>query len=150
MRILVLGGTRFVGRHIVEAARARGHAVSVFNRGRSALPWDDVEQLTGDRESGDLEALRGRDWDACIDVSGYLPQRRARLGRAARAGASRATSSSRPRRSTTSPAPRRASPRRTRCSPVPEREEDVPGPLLYGTRKVACEQEAERASRAGR
>src|SRR5882762_9846125 len=74
MRILVLGGTRFVGRHIVEAARARGHAVSVFNRAHSAAPWDDVEQLTGDRESGDLEALREREWDACIDVSGYVPE----------------------------------------------------------------------------
>src|ERR1700710_2657344 len=73
MRILVLGGTRFVGRHIVEAARAHGHVVSVFNRGSSGLPWDDVEQLTGDRASGDLGALREREWDACIDVSGYLP-----------------------------------------------------------------------------
>ena len=59
MRILVLGGTRFVGRHIAEAARAQGHDVTVFNRGRTPLPWAGVEQLTGDRERGDLaDALR--------------------------------------------------------------------------------------------
>ena len=79
-----LGGTRFVGRHIVEAVRAAGHTVTVFNRGQIGLPWDDVEHLTGDRETGDLESLRGRDWDVCLDVSAYLPQYVARLGRAAR------------------------------------------------------------------
>ena len=50
MQILVLGGTRFVGRHIAEAARAQGHAVSVCNRGRTPLPWDDAENLPGDRD----------------------------------------------------------------------------------------------------
>ena len=74
MRILVLGGTRFVGRHLVEAARAGGHAVTLFNRGRTPLPWDDVEHRPGDREAGDLESLRSGDWDACLDVNGYLPQ----------------------------------------------------------------------------
>ena len=74
MRILVLGGTRFVGRHIVEALRERGHAVSVFNRGSSPLPWSDVEQLRGNRDTGDLEALRGAEWDVCFDVNGYVPQ----------------------------------------------------------------------------
>jgi len=74
MEILVLGGSHFVGRHLVDAARAAGHTVTVFNRGRTPLPWDDVEQLIGDREQGDLESLRGRDWDACLDVNGYLPQ----------------------------------------------------------------------------
>ena len=70
MQILVLGGTHFVGRHLVDAARAAGHTVTVFNRGRTPLPWDDVEQLIGDREQGDLESLRGRTWDACLDVHG--------------------------------------------------------------------------------
>lgn len=74
MRILVLGGTRFVGRHIVEAALGSGHDVSVFNRGHSRLPWQTVEQLTGDRETGDLAALREREWDACVDVSAYFPE----------------------------------------------------------------------------
>src|SRR5215210_339205 len=74
MRILVLGGSRFVGRHIVAALRSDGHEIAVFNRGTAGLPWDDVEQLRGDRETGDLRSLEGREWDACIDVSCYLPE----------------------------------------------------------------------------
>lgn len=73
--ILILGGTNFIGPHIVEAARARGHAVTVFNRGRTApglLPG--VEELRGDRDAGDLAALAGRRWDAVIDTSGYVPR----------------------------------------------------------------------------
>lgn len=76
MRIVVLGGTRFIGRHIVEALVSGEHQVSVFTRGRSAdeLPAS-VERLHGDRNdpAGGLDALRGRRWDACIDVSGYTP-----------------------------------------------------------------------------
>jgi 2'-hydroxyisoflavone reductase len=72
LRILVLGGTRFIGRQLVDQARARGHALTLFNRGRSdpgVIPG--VEQLRGDR-AGDLAALRGRDWDAVVDTSGYV------------------------------------------------------------------------------
>ncbi|GAA4013957.1 NAD-dependent epimerase/dehydratase family protein [Deinococcus rubellus] len=80
MNLLVLGGTRFVGRQLVLAALERGHAVTVFTRGQSDddLP-PDVERLRGDRDAGDLSALTeleqaGRTWDACLDVSGYLPR----------------------------------------------------------------------------
>lgn len=74
MNILILGGTRFVGRHIAEAALARGHGVTLFNRGQSdPNPDIDVERLRGNRD-GDLTALRGRRWDAAIDVSGYVPR----------------------------------------------------------------------------
>ena len=76
MRVLVLGGTQFVGRHIVEALARDGNAVSVFTRGQSpdALAAA-VERLRGDRDRGHagLAALVGRTWDACIDVSGYTP-----------------------------------------------------------------------------
>ncbi len=76
MNVLVLGGTRFVGRHIVEALCAGGHGVSVFTRGQSPdeLPAQ-VERLHGDRSEGEagLAALDGRRWNACIDVSGYTP-----------------------------------------------------------------------------
>ena len=74
MNILVLGGSQFVGRHIVLAALAAGHRVSTFTRGRTPdeLPAE-VERLHGDR-GGDLTALEGRRWDACVDVSGYLPR----------------------------------------------------------------------------
>jgi 2'-hydroxyisoflavone reductase len=74
MRILVLGGTGFVGRHIVQAARERGHHVTVFNRARRPLPWPDVEQRVGDRDEGDLAAIESGEWDACVDVNAYLPQ----------------------------------------------------------------------------
>jgi 2'-hydroxyisoflavone reductase len=73
MRILVLGGTVFLGRAITDAAIARGHRVTHFNRGRSGAPDARVETLTGDRTAG-LEALHGRSWDGVIDTSGYLPQ----------------------------------------------------------------------------
>jgi 2'-hydroxyisoflavone reductase len=73
VRLLVLGGSVFVGRHIAEAALARGHEVSVLNRGRTSDPLPpEVERLRGDRD-GDLGALRGRTWDVAVDTSGYLP-----------------------------------------------------------------------------
>jgi 2'-hydroxyisoflavone reductase len=77
MRILVLGGTQFIGRHIVEALLAAGHTVSILNRGKSpdGLPVQ-VERLRGDRDEGvlGLDALTGRSWDVCVDVSGYTPR----------------------------------------------------------------------------
>lgn len=76
MKILILGGTRFIGRHIVEELRASGHDVAIFTRGKSPddLP-PDVERLHGNRDQGQggLSALQGREWDACVDVSGYTP-----------------------------------------------------------------------------
>ena len=75
MRILILGGTVFVGRHLVEAAQARGHEVTLFNRGRqNADLFPEVEKLRGDRTGGDLDALSGRSWDAVIDTCGYVPR----------------------------------------------------------------------------
>jgi 2'-hydroxyisoflavone reductase len=73
-RILVLGGTGFLGPAIVEAARPRGHVLTLFNRGKTNPGlFPDVEQLHGDRD-GKLDALRGRSWDAAIDTSGYVPR----------------------------------------------------------------------------
>jgi 2'-hydroxyisoflavone reductase len=74
MRILVIGGTSFVGRHMAQTALDRGHEVTLFNRGKTnpdVLPG--AERLTGDRNS-DLSALEGRDWDATIDVCAYVPR----------------------------------------------------------------------------
>src|SRR5215204_6319836 len=74
MRLLVLGGTLFVGRHLVEAALDRGHEVTLFNRGRTnADLFPQAERLQGDRD-GDLSALRGHSWDAVFDPSGYVPR----------------------------------------------------------------------------
>lgn len=73
MRILILGGTIFLGRHFVQAALARGHEVTLFHRGqRGADLFPGVEKLHGERD-GDLAALRGRSWDAVVDTSGYTP-----------------------------------------------------------------------------
>ena len=82
MNLLVLGGTIFLGRHIVEAALARGHAVTLLNRGRhGATLFPEVERLVGDRD-GDLSALEGRTFDATIDCSGYTPAQVERIATA--------------------------------------------------------------------
>jgi 2'-hydroxyisoflavone reductase len=74
MKLLILGGTKFLGRHIVESALSRGHEVTLFNRGKENPDlFPDVEKLKGDRD-GQLEALLGRKWDAVIDTSGYVPR----------------------------------------------------------------------------
>jgi 2'-hydroxyisoflavone reductase len=74
MKLLILGGTRFVGRHLVTAARARGHEVTLFNRGRHSTDAPaGVETILGDRNR-DLDKLRGRRWDALVDTCGYLPR----------------------------------------------------------------------------
>jgi len=74
MKLLILGGTIFLGRHIVEAALARNHEVTLFNRGQhNADLFPAVEKLHGDRTK-DLSALAGRRWDAVIDPSGYVPR----------------------------------------------------------------------------
>jgi 2'-hydroxyisoflavone reductase len=74
-RILVLGGTGYVGPHIVRAARAQGHKVTLFNRGKSAPGmFPDVETIIGDRVTGDLDRLRGHEWDAVIDTWVMMPK----------------------------------------------------------------------------
>lgn len=79
MRLLILGGTRFIGYHLVQAAQARGHHVTLFNRGRhDPTPPPGVDYLQGDRDT-DLSTLQksinaGVKWDAVIDTSGYVPR----------------------------------------------------------------------------
>lgn len=74
-RILILGGTKFLGPAIVEAAQARGHALTLFNRGKTHPGlFPEVEKLRGDRETKDLKSLEGREWDAVVDTSAYIPR----------------------------------------------------------------------------
>jgi len=74
MKLLILGGTVFLGRHLVEAALAAGHEVTLFNRGRHDAGQElQVERLRGDRD-GNLRALHGRTWDAVVDTCGYVPR----------------------------------------------------------------------------
>ena len=74
MHILMIGGTRFVGKHIVTTALAAGHEVSIFHRGRTGPSlFPECEHLIGDRH-GDLGALGTGTWDATIDTCAYLPR----------------------------------------------------------------------------
>ena len=76
LKLLILGGTGFLGPAIVHCARRRGHEVTLFNRGRTNPDlFADLEKIQGDRNDvASLDALEGRDWDACIDTSGYVPR----------------------------------------------------------------------------
>jgi 2'-hydroxyisoflavone reductase len=73
LKVLILGGTGFIGPHFVEALTAGGHKISLFNRGkRDPEVHEGIEQLLGDRD-GQVDSLKGRDWDVVIDNSGYKP-----------------------------------------------------------------------------
>jgi 2'-hydroxyisoflavone reductase len=74
VKLLILGGTKFLGRHAVAAALAARHDVTIFTRGRTNPElYPEVERLQGDRD-GDLGALTGRTWDGVVDTSGYVPR----------------------------------------------------------------------------
>lgn len=74
MRLLLLGGPKFLGRAVIDAALERQHEVTLFNRGTTGAElYPELERITGDRD-GRLEGLRGREWDAVVDTSGYLPR----------------------------------------------------------------------------
>jgi len=73
LRILILGGTGFLGPHLVAALQERGHELTLFNRGKRGNGpglFKEIETLVGDR-NGDVDALKGRDWDVVLDTSGF-------------------------------------------------------------------------------
>lgn len=72
MNVLIIGGTRFIGRHIANALTGRGHKAALFNRGSNPAVHVELEQIHGDRTK-DLDRLDGRTWDAVIDTCGYTP-----------------------------------------------------------------------------
>jgi 2'-hydroxyisoflavone reductase len=74
MKVLILGGTQFLGRHFVEIALNRGYQVTLFNRGQTNNSlYPNVEKLVGDRVKGNLTTLKGKTWDVAIDTAGYFP-----------------------------------------------------------------------------
>lgn len=82
MKILILGGTVFLGRHLTEAFLSRGHEVTHYNRGlQNTHLFPEVEKLRGDRDR-DLLPLRGRSWDVVVDTCGYFPRQVAAAARA--------------------------------------------------------------------
>lgn len=140
MRLLIIGGTVFVGRHLAEQALARGHAVTLFNRGRTnpgILPQ--AEHLTGDR-NGDLAALRSRSWDAVVDTCGYHPREIRHVVAALDGYAGRYTFVS-----TISVYPDDVPPGATEATPVAELAGDPEETELsgesYGPLKALCERE---------
>ena len=141
MRTLVLGGTSFVGRAIVEQALTRGDDVTLFSRGRTGTAlFPGVPRLVGDRDSGDLAALAGSRWDAVVDVSAYVPRHVQQASAAVTADRYLLISTGSVYDHTASPAvvdedaPRLAPERGT---------EEHDGPA-YGPLKVACEDDAQR------
>ncbi len=74
LKILILGGTRFIGLHMTALALERGHTLTFFNRGKTnADKFPEIERIRGDR-TGDIEGLKGRKWDVVVDNSGYVPR----------------------------------------------------------------------------
>ncbi len=74
LKILILGGTGFIGPHQVRYALARGHQITLFNRGKHPQDWPAaVEELVGDRDTGEVSALKDRQWDVCIDNPTSIP-----------------------------------------------------------------------------
>lgn len=145
MHLLILGGTVFLGRHVVDAARARGHRVTLFNRGKSrpdAFP--DVDQIHGDRTTDEgLAALDGQTFDAVLDTCGYVPRvvRKSAERLAGRAGTYCFVSSV----SVYADWPEASPDEDARIATIPNPDtEEVTGET-YGALKALCEQAAEAA-----
>jgi 2'-hydroxyisoflavone reductase len=145
VRVLILGGSLFLGRHLVEAALERGDEVTLFNRGRTRPDlFPDVERLRGDRGAGDLTALQVRSWDAVVDTSARVPRWvRDSAGLLADrvehytfvSSISVYAEASAPGTNENAPAHRLED----------ETVEEIASPEVYGGLKVLCEQAAERA-----
>lgn len=145
MRVLVVGGTVFLGRHVVDAALARGDEVTIFHRGRHpAHRPGDVEEVLGDRERPeDLARLAGRSFDAVVDTCGYRPGQVAAVLDVVGAGAGHYTfvsSISVYADGVTAPVDESSAVR----TPPPD-PATVPIAEAYGELKVACEQVAAAA-----
>ena len=146
MRILVLGGTSFLGRHTVAAALDRGHDVSLFHRGQTNPGlFPNAEEILGDREH-DLDRLQGKTWDAVIDVPGYVPRIVRKSAEALAGAAPHYTFISSISAYAAMPAPGldEATPLADLSEPG---SEDVQ--KHYGALKVLCEQEVQAAFPAG-
>jgi 2'-hydroxyisoflavone reductase len=143
-KLLILGGTSFVGPALVEAAKKRGYTLTLFNRGKTNPGmFPDIEQLHGDRKTEEgLAALKGRKWDAVIDTSGYFPKD---VG--ASAGVLKDNVKQYVFISTISVYQESKTPI-DESSPLAELKGPIPDKITggsYGALKVLCEQETEKA-----
>jgi nucleoside-diphosphate-sugar epimerase len=145
VRVLVLGGTLFVGRHLVEASLERGHEVTLFNRGQTDPGlYPELETRHGDRAAGDLESLREGTWDAVFDTSARVPRwvREAAALLADRVGHYSFVSSCSVYADTTLPGTNESSPVHVLED---ETTEEITSADVYGGLKVLCERELGRA-----
>ena len=141
MNILLLGGGIFLGAATLTEALARGHRVTVFNRGRACSAWpDDVEAITGDR-TADLAALHGRTWDAVIDTCGYAPADVALSAKALQECGAYLFVSSISAYATTHQMPVRETDALAGAQGIARDDRD---PQHYGAQKAACEAEVSR------
>jgi len=143
VNVLILGGTLFLGRHLVESALERGDEVTVFNRGLTNPElFRDVEHLRGDRETGDLGALQGREWDAVVDTSARVPRwvRDATRALAATDAHYTVVSSVSVYRDVSKPGVNEDAPVHTVAD---ETVEDISDAETYGALKALCERTAE-------
>lgn len=132
LRVLALGGTKFVGRAIVAEALARGHTVTLFNRGRTNPGlFPEAERIVGDR-NGDHSELRGRTWDVVVDTSGTEPEHVQRACAALAGSTGRYVYTSSIAAYQAAPAPW--------TEDVPLKKIPAEGPRNYGEKKSRCEQ----------
>ncbi len=142
MRVLVLGGTRFLGRALVDATLEQGHEPTLFNRGQTAPElFPEVEKLRGDR-STDLSALEGREWDAVLDVAAYMPDDVRRAVEVLQGNVGRYVFVSSISVYADQSVPPVEGAAVAQLQPEQESDED---PELYGARKAACERIVEEA-----
>jgi 2'-hydroxyisoflavone reductase len=142
MRVLVLGGTRFLGRALVDATLEQGHEPTLLNRGQTAPElFPEVEKLRGDR-STDLSALEGREWDAVLDVAAYMPDDVRRAVEALQGNVGRYVFVSSISAYADQSVPPVEDAAVAQLQPGQESDED---PELYGARKAACERIVEEA-----
>jgi len=135
LRLLVLGGTRFVGRALVEVAVARGHQVTIFNRGQTNPElFPTVEKIRGDRTQG-LSPLQGRTWDVVVDAAAYFPRAVQLSVDALRDSVGRYLFVS-----SVSVYADQSVPQLEDAPVAVLADPDDPGPDSYGARKAACEQ----------
>jgi 2'-hydroxyisoflavone reductase len=145
MRVLILGGTLFLGRHLVEAALGRGDDVTLFNRGRTDPGiFPGVETLNGDRDAGDLNTLRAGEWDVVVDTSARVPRwvRDSAELLAGRVGRYVFVSSCSVYADTSAAGTDESSPVLRLAD---ESVEEITSPEVYGGLKVLCERTAEEA-----
>ena len=141
MNILLIGGGVFLGAATLQAACARGHTVSVFNRGRARSDWPEgVEVLRGDRGT-DLALLAGRRWDAVIDTCGYVPAEVQASAEALRDCGRYLFVSSISAYATTRQVPVRETDPLAPCEGIARDDRDM---AHYGAQKAACEAEVQR------